>query len=68
MGKDLGAAIYPLFRELELTLCKNIHGLLSWLSGEENACDAGDTGDVGSILLGRTLGGGNDNTHSSILS
>ena len=39
----------PLFWELELTLCKNIHGLLSWLSGEEDAYNAGDTGDVGSI-------------------
>ena len=63
-GKDLGAVIhYPLFWELGLTLCKNIHGLLSWLSGEEDAYNAGDTGDVGSIPgLGRSPGGGNDNT------
>ena len=52
----------PLFWELELTLCKNIHGLLSWLSGEEDAYNAGDTGDVGSIPgLGKTPGGGNGN-------
>ena len=34
-----------------------------WLSGEESACNAGGTGDAGSIPgLGRSLGGGNGNT------
>ena len=35
---------------------------LDGLSGKESACNAGDTGDVGSIPgLGRSLGRGNDN-------
>ena len=33
-----------------------------WLSGEESACNAGGTGDAGSIPgLGRSLGEGNGN-------
>ena len=33
-----------------------------WLSGEEPACNAGDTGEVGLIpVLGRSPGGGHDN-------
>ena len=35
---------------------------LDGLSGKESAFNAGDTGDLGSILgLGRSLGGGNGN-------
>ena len=37
-------------------------GLPWWLSGKESACNAGATGDVGSIPgLGRSPGGGNGN-------
>ena len=37
-------------------------GLPWWLSGKESACDAGDTGDSGSIpAWGRSPGGGHDN-------
>ena len=37
-------------------------GLPWWLSGQESACKAEDTGDVGSIPgLGRSPGGGHDN-------
>ena len=37
-------------------------GLPQWLSGKESACNAGDTGDMGSILgLGRSPGGGHGN-------
>ena len=37
-------------------------GLPRCLSGQESACKAEDTGDVGSIPgLGRSPGGGNDN-------
>ena len=33
-----------------------------WLSGKESACNAGDTGDMGSIPgSGRSLGGGHGN-------
>ena len=39
-----------------------IAGLPGWLSGKESACQAGDTGDTGSIPgLGRSAGGGNGN-------
>ena len=38
-------------------------GLPRWLSGKESACQAEDTGDVGSVPgLGRSPGGGNGNT------
>ena len=38
------------------------HGLPSWLSGKESACDAGDTGDPGLIPgSGRSPGGGRGN-------
>ena len=34
-------------------------GLLQWLSGNESTCNAGDTGDMGSIpWLGKSPGGG----------
>jgi len=37
-------------------------GLPWWLSGKESSCNAGDTGDVGSIPgLGRSPGGGHGN-------
>ena len=37
-------------------------GLPQWLSGKESACNAGATGDMGSILgSGRSLGGGHGN-------
>ena len=37
-------------------------GLPQWFSGKACACNAGDTGDVGSIFgLGRSLGIGNGN-------
>ena len=40
----------------------DIHGLPRWLRGNESTCNAGDTGDVGSILgLGRSPGEGNGN-------
>ena len=40
----------------------NIYGLPQWLSGKESACNAGDTGDAGSIPgSGRYPGGGNGN-------
>ena len=36
--------------------------LPQWLSGKESACNAGDTGDAGSISgLRRSPGGGNGN-------
>ena len=36
--------------------------LSNWLRGKESACNAGETGDLGSIPgSGRSLGGGNDN-------
>ena len=36
--------------------------LPQWLSGRESACNAGDTGDVGSFPgVGRSPGGGNGN-------
>ena len=39
-----------------------IWGLPRWLSGKESACDAGDTGDLGSIpRSGRSPGEGNGN-------
>ena len=39
-----------------------VNSPLDGLSGKESACNAGDTGDVGSIPgLGRSLGRGNDN-------
>ena len=42
-------------------------GLPWWLSSKESACNAGDTGDVGSIPgSGRSPGEGHGN-HSSIL-
>ena len=37
-------------------------GLPQWLTGKESACNAGATGDVGSIPgSGRALGGGHGN-------
>ena len=37
-------------------------GLPQWLTGKESACNAGATGDVGSIPgSGRSLGGGHGN-------
>ena len=37
-------------------------GLPWWLSGQESACNAGDTGDMGCIPgLGRSPGGGHGN-------
>ena len=37
-------------------------GLPQWLGGKESACNAGDTGDAGSIPeSGRSLGGVNGN-------
>ena len=37
-------------------------GLPQWLSSKESACNAGATGDMGSILgSGRSLGGGHGN-------
>ena len=40
-----------------------IWGLPWWLSSKESACNAGATGDAGSILgLGRSPGGGNGNS------
>ena len=38
------------------------HGFRQWLSSKELGCNAGDTGDEGSISgLGRSSGGGNGN-------
>ena len=40
----------------------HINGLPQWLSRKESACNAGDTGDAGSIPgSGRSPGGGNGN-------
>ena len=39
-----------------------IVGLPRWLSNKESACNAGDTGEAGSVSgLGRSPGGGNGN-------
>ena len=41
---------------------QNIYGVLGGSAGKESACNAGDTGDVGSIPgLGRSPGEGNGN-------
>ena len=38
-------------------------GLPQWLCGEESACNAGETGDAGSVPgSGRSPGGGHGNT------
>ena len=43
-------------------MCMSINGLPQWLSSKESTCNAGATGDVGSIpLLGRSPGGRNGN-------
>ena len=40
----------------------NVTGLPKWLSGKESTCNAGDTGDAGSIPgLDRSPGGGHGN-------
>ena len=49
------------------TIVKHSMGLPDGSAGKDSACDAGDTGDAGSIPgWGRSPGGGNA-THSSIL-
>ena len=47
-------------------ICLHVHmyayGLPWWLSGKESACNAGATGDSGSVpVLGRSPGGGHGN-------
>ena len=45
-----------------LSLLPILLGFTDGSAGKESACDAGDTGDVGSIpRLGRSLGEGNGN-------
>ena len=54
-------------KELLEALCGQLakfEGFLWWFSGKEFACNAGDSGDMGSIPgLGRSPGGGNGNPH-----
>ena len=54
MGKNLKKNIYVYISP------HHIYGLPQWFSGKESACNAGDTGDAGSIPgSGRSLGEGN---------
>ena len=51
-----------LLKEDGISTCISYKGLPRWLSGKESACQAGHTGNAGSVPdLGRSPGGGNGN-------
>ena len=57
-----GRPITSLITKVIIKLLFKIIGLPQWLRGKESTCNAGDTGDVGSISgSGRFSGGGNGN-------